>query len=113
MARRATLSRAEEAPQAHACITRAVAQRSLLRIDCRTGHLVVEPHAYGLIKGGVKVLYCYHVPSDKAMEDGEGWKLLRVDDIVDAYPLSQHFSCARSGYRSGLSALNMKLYCNL
>ena len=113
MARRATLSRATQAPQAHASIARAVAQRSLLRIDCPTGHLIVEPHAYGLIRGGVKVLYCYHVPSDKAMEEGEGWKLLRVDDIVDACPLSKHFASARSGYQSGLSALDMKLYCNV
>jgi hypothetical protein len=113
MARRAALSGAEQGMQVHPNIVRAVAQRSLLRINYCTGYLIVEPHAYGVTNKGVKLLYCYHVSSNGALEDGEGWKLLRVGDIVDAYVISQHFPSARAGYQSGLSALRMKLYCSL
>jgi hypothetical protein len=113
MGRQAALASKEQETETHERVARAIGQRSLLRVDYQQGSLVVEPHAYGCIKNGVRLLYCYHVPSDSAMEEGEGWKLLRVDDIVDACSLPQHFASLRPGYKSGLAALRMKLYCNV
>jgi hypothetical protein len=86
----------------------AIANLRLLRLSYSGWNRVVEPHAYGLGRGGREVIRAWQVVDCISFDgrlgwrlDPVGWKLLRVDEIGLLSLLPESVPAPRPDYRRG------------
>ena len=79
-------------------VCQAIAERKLLMFGYQGAVRVVEPHVYGISTAEHEAISAWLRPGwSKTNPDG-GWRMFRVDGIVDLQLLPESFASARPGF---------------
>jgi hypothetical protein len=81
-------------------ITQAIKEKKLLELRYHGYARTVEPHAYGRDKGGDEILRCYQTSGGSESGEREGWKLLKVRDVISLHLINGEFSIRRDYKRN-------------
>lgn len=76
-------------------ISKAIAERRLIRFGYKGSVRVVEPHTYGRQANGVEALCAWQLSGGSAQQ----FRLFRCDEIGNVQILDENFSAPRPGYR--------------
>jgi hypothetical protein len=93
-------------------ICAAIASRRLLMFGYRNQVRVVEPHIHGESTAGNEALSAWLRPGYSRTDPGGGWRMYRVDALVDVQALDAAFDGARPGYNPD-DAHFARIYCRL
>lgn len=94
-------------------LTRAIAQKLVIRIDYDPGSREIEPHALGYSSDHKVLLRAYQRSGGSASHEHTDWKLFRVDRIRTAEPEGGAFSGPREGYKRGDPAMKRGIIAQL
>lgn len=78
-------------------ITQAIKEQNPLELRYHGYARIVEPHAYGRDKGGDEILRCYQTSGGSESGEREGWKLLKVREVISLHLINVEF-LIRRGY---------------
>lgn len=78
-------------------ISKAIAERRLIRFGYKGSVRVVEPHTYGRQANGAEALCAWQLSGGSA----EQFRLFRCDEIESVQLMDDNFSAPRPGYRRG------------
>ena len=73
-------------------ITQAIKKQKILELRYHGYARIVEPHAYGRDKGGDEILRCYQTSGGSESGEREGWKLLKVQEVISLNLINDEFS---------------------
>ncbi|HUP30060.1 MAG TPA: hypothetical protein VM122_07805 [Usitatibacter sp.] len=94
-------------------ICRAMRQRLLIVVNYQGATRTLEPHICGVGSGGQDLLRAYQVNAGGKPGEANGWKLMKVDDILSLRILPQGFDGPRPDYHRGDPAFSSRIYCEL
>lgn len=81
-------------------ITQAIREQKILELRYHGYARTVEPHAYGRDKGGNEILRCYQTSGGSESGEREGWKLLKVLEVISLHLINGEFSIRREYKRN-------------
>lgn len=81
-------------------ITQAIKEQKNLELRYHGYARTVEPHAYGCDKGGDEILRCYQTSGGSESGEREGWKLLKVREVISLHPINGKFLTRREYKRN-------------
>lgn len=81
-------------------ITQAIKEQKNLEFRYHGYARTVEPHAYGRDKGGDEILRCYQTSGGSESGEREGWKLLKVREVISLHLINSEFSIRREYKRN-------------
>ena len=96
----------------NALICAAIAKRTVVQFTYNGGARMVEPHSHGTSTQGHEVLRGYQISGASDSGEPVGWKLFKIENIVDFQETSQRFSGARQGYTAGGAGV-VSVHCEL
>lgn len=76
-------------------ITQAIKEQKILELRYHGYARTVEPHAYGRDKGGNEILRCYQTSGGSESGEREGWKLLKVREVISLHLMNSEFLIRR------------------
>lgn len=82
-------------------ISSAIANRHLLAFSYGDYPRIVEPHTFGIIRGGRHALCGFQVGGGSQSGQGIGWKTFYVADMSGPTELKRSFARPRPEYRKG------------
>lgn len=94
-------------------ICRAMRQRLLIVINYQGATRTLEPHICGVANGGHDLLRAYQINAGGKPGEANGWKLIKVDEILSLRVLAQGFGGPRADYQRGDPAFSRRIYCEL
>ena len=94
-------------------ICRAMRQRLLIVVNYQGATRTLEPHCCGVGNPGQDLLRAYQVNAGGKAGEVDGWKLVKVDEILSLRVLAQGFGGARADYQRGDPAFSRRIYCEL
>ncbi len=93
-------------------ICSAIDTKRTLQVYYNGGHRTVEPFCYGVTKNGIELLRAYQVRGHSESGNPSGWKLFRVEKMVDLKVTDEPFTGKRPGYNPDDPAM-VTLYCHV
>lgn len=88
-------------------IMKAIGSRSLLRVNYGAGSRVIEPYCLGETRKGSLVVRAYQVSGASESNEGEGWKLMTVEKILELEVLPEQFANIRKEYNPDDKAMDV------
>lgn len=79
-------------------IKQAIEKRRKIRMVCERGICVAEPYAFGIDCNGKPILLCFKTDTFDTQTMQDGWRVVRLADLIGITPLNESFRRIRSGY---------------
>ena len=81
-------------------ITQAIKEQKILELRYHGYARTVEPHAYGRDNSGDEILRCYQTSGGSESGEREGWKLLKVREVISLHSINGSFLIRREYKRN-------------
>lgn len=94
-------------------LSKAIRNRSLIKLKYPPGERIVEPHAFGRRSDGKLLLRAYQIDGASASGEHQNWKLFRIDRMANVVVSHQTFVGPRPSYKRGDKAMRGGIICEL